>query len=74
MGDTKSFAERVTELERKYGLTLIGTLRRTYGAAFAPNCADNMTLRHALQRLDGASISKLVADEEAGSLEQYCRE
>jgi len=32
------------EVSKKHGNTLIGTLRKTYGAHFAPGCDDTETL------------------------------
>lgn len=50
------------EISRKHGNTLIGTLRQTYGAHFAPDCAADATLGEVLHRLDEPSLTKLVHD------------
>ncbi len=60
------------ELSRKYGNTLIGTLRKAYGS-FAPHCAKSDRLSDVLHKLDEASLRQLIRDYEAGKLEQICR-
>jgi hypothetical protein len=55
------------------GDTLIGTLRKTYGAQFAPGCCDDEQLRDALHKLNEPSLGKLIADQQAGKLEQICQ-
>jgi hypothetical protein len=55
------------------GDTLIGTLRKTYGAQFAPGCRDDEQLRDALHKLNEPSLGKLIADQQAGKLEQICQ-
>jgi hypothetical protein len=62
------------QMSRKHGNTLISTLRKHYGTDFAYGCADSDTLGDILQRLDEPSLNKLLRDEEAGKLEQICRE
>jgi hypothetical protein len=62
------------QMSRKHGNTLISTLRKHYGTDFAYGCADSDTLGDILQRLDEPSLNKLQRDEEAGKLEQICRE
>jgi len=62
------------EISRKHGNTLIGTLRKTYGADFAKGCAESDRLSDVLHRMDEPSLSKLVRDHEAGKLEQICNE
>lgn len=59
---------RYSEISRKHGDTLIGTLRTSYGRSFATGCADNEILSEVLAKLDGPSLSKLVRDHEAGML------
>jgi hypothetical protein len=56
------------EVSRKHGNTLISTLRKTYGPSFGDDCADNSKLKDVLSRLDEPSLSKLIADTEAGKL------
>jgi hypothetical protein len=60
------------QMSKKHGNTLIGTLRRHYGADFAKGCADNEKLSDVLHKIDEPSLSKLVRDEEAGKLEKVC--
>jgi len=54
---------------KKHGNTLIGTLRKTYGPHFAKGCADDEKLSDVLHKLDEPSLSALVEDHEAGTLE-----
>ncbi|MGD0761779.1 MAG: hypothetical protein ABR929_01070 [Roseiarcus sp.] len=56
------------EIHRKHGGTHVGTLRKHYGAKFAPGFKDTDTLAHVLATLDEPSLSKLVKDHEAGTL------
>lgn len=56
------------EISRKHGNTLIRTLRRHYGATFAPGFGDTRTLSEVLATLDEASLSQLIRDHEAGTL------
>jgi hypothetical protein len=62
------------EISRKHGNTLIGTLRKTYGADFAKNCAESDMLSDVLHKMDEPSLSKLVHDHQAGKLEQICKQ
>jgi hypothetical protein len=55
------------------GDTLIGTLRKTYGAQFAPGCRDDEQLRDVLHKLDEPSLGKLIADQQAGKLDTICQ-
>ncbi len=61
-------------ISRKHGNTLIGTLRKTYGADFAKNCAESDRLSDVLHKMDESSLSKLVRDHQAGKLEQICKQ
>jgi hypothetical protein len=56
---------------KKHGNMLIGTLR-TYGPHFAKGCADDEKLSDVLHKLDEPSLSALVEDHEAGTLEAGC--
>ncbi len=60
--------EKACEIGRKYGDTLIGTLRTSYGSRFAKGCTDNEKLSEVLSKLDESSLLKLVRDHEAGML------
>ncbi len=57
-----------SEIKQKHGDTLIRTLRKTYGANFAKDCADEEKLSDVLAKLDKPSLSRLVRDYEAGML------
>jgi hypothetical protein len=61
------------EISRKHGNTLIRTLRRTYGPAFAAGCKDDDKLNDVLHKLDESSLSHLIRDYDGGYLEQICR-
>jgi hypothetical protein len=50
------------EISRKHGNTLISTLRRTYGANFAPAESPDAKLGDVLHRLDEPSLRHLVND------------
>ena len=62
------------EISRKHGNTLVGTLRKHYGAGFAPSFKDTDTLAQVLAKLDEPSLSQLVKDHEAGHLCRAYRE
>jgi hypothetical protein len=62
------------EISRKHGNTLIRTLRKTYGAAFAKNCSDTDKLSDVLHKLDEPSLSKLIADHEWDRLDAICKD
>ena len=57
------------EISRKHGNTLIRTLRRVYGADFATKFPETSKLADVLQTLDEPSLSKLLKDHAAGTLE-----
>ncbi len=61
--------DRNGEISRKHGNTLIGTLRKAYGPAFAEGFGDRDKLEDVLQTLDEKSLSQLVHDHEHGALE-----
>jgi hypothetical protein len=67
MGVSAEYRDKAGEIGRKYGDTLIGTLRTSYGSQFARGCADNEKLSEA-PKLDEASLFKLVRDHKAGML------
>ena len=60
--------DKTGEISRKHGNTLIRTLRTTYGARFAKDCADDEKLSDVLAKLDNRSLSKLVRDYKSGML------
>jgi hypothetical protein len=68
MGVSALYRNKTGELGRKYGDTLIGTLRSSYGNRFATGCTDNEKLSEALAKLDEPSLFKLVRDHQAGML------
>jgi hypothetical protein len=47
------------EIRQKRGDTLVGTLRKTYGADFAPGTRSDMRL-DTLRERTGASLSKII--------------
>ena len=57
------------EISRKHGNTLVGTLRKTHGSDFALGFKDTDKLSDVLHALDEPSLSKLVRDHQAGTLE-----
>lgn len=44
------------EISRKHGNTLIGTLRKHYGAGFAAGFKDSDKLSYALEKMDEPSL------------------
>ena len=48
------------EISRKHGNTLVSTLRDTYGPDFAPGIRSDAKLSTVLDKLDAASLSKLI--------------
>jgi hypothetical protein len=56
------------EISRKHGNTLVGTLRKHYGAGFAAGFKDSDKLSDVLAKMDEPSLSKLIRDHEAGTL------
>lgn len=68
MGFSARDRDKAGEIGRKYGDTLIGTLRSSYGRRFASGCTDNEKLSEALAKLDQRSLFKLVRDYKAGML------
>ena len=56
------------EISRKHGNTLVSTLRKIYGASFAPAARPGETLSEVLVEMDEPSLSKLVHDHERGDL------
>jgi hypothetical protein len=60
--------DKAGEISRKYGDTLIGTLRISYGSRFARDYTDDEKLSEVLAKLDGPSLFKLVRDYKAGLL------
>ena len=68
MGVSARYRDKGGEIGRKYGDTLFGTLRISYGSRFAKGCTDDEKLSEALAKLDKASLSKQVRDHKAGML------
>ena len=58
------------EISRKHGNTLVSTLRRIYGASFAPGAQPGEKLSEVLADMDEPSLTKLVEDHERGDLER----
>jgi hypothetical protein len=61
------------EISRKHGNTLVGTLRKIYGNAFAQGQSDEAKLSDVLAELNEPSLSHLVDDHGAGNLEDKVR-
>jgi hypothetical protein len=57
------------EISRKHGNTLVRTLRKLYGAGFAPGCRDEDKLSDVLHKFDEASLSQLHRDHDGRQLE-----
>jgi hypothetical protein len=53
------------EISRKHGNTLIGTLRKQYGAMFAKGCADQEKLGDVLHKLYDHSLSELIREHQS---------
>ncbi|HET8919430.1 MAG TPA: hypothetical protein VFN27_07100 [Xanthobacteraceae bacterium] len=56
------------EISRKHGNTLVRTLRKIYGAGFAPGFSDNDRLSDVLQRSDEPTLTHLRRDHDMGTL------
>ena len=61
---------RNAKVSRKYGSTLVRTLRERYGENFAAGLADTATLREVINRLDAASLNRVQGDLEKGQLDE----
>lgn len=59
--------------ETNFGDTLIGTLRKAYGAHFAKGCRDDDKLRDVLDKLDAPSLSALIYSQRHDRLEEICQ-
>ncbi len=57
------------QISRKHGNTLVGTLRKIYGAGFGSKFKDTDKLTEVLHKLDAASLSQPHKDHEAGHLD-----
>jgi hypothetical protein len=68
------YRDKNGEMSRKYGNTLIRTLRKHYGDDFAAGCDGSEKLSGVLRQLDELSLSRLVRDLESGRLDQICRQ
>jgi hypothetical protein len=62
------------EISRKHGNTLVGTLRKIYGAAFAAGEPDTAKLQHVLAKLHETSLTQLLEDHAAGNLDGKVRQ
>jgi hypothetical protein len=52
------------EISKKHGNTLIGALRKRYGADFAKGCSDNQKLNDVLYKLDERSLSHPISEQQ----------
>lgn len=57
-------------LSERRGSVLVGTLRKTYGDTFAEGFKPDALLRDVLIKLDTKSLTQLIYDYEAGTLEK----
>lgn len=73
-----TFSERHRDkngrISRKHGNTLVRTLRKIYGASFAPGFADTDLLKDVLDKLDEPSLSHLHRDHDGGALDKKIAE
>jgi hypothetical protein len=74
MALTEQHRNAKSEISRKHGDTLIGTLRKTYGKSFAKGRGDDERLLDVLSDLDDGSLSRLIYDHDNGRLGQLCQE
>jgi hypothetical protein len=58
------------EIGKKHGNTLVGTLRKVYGATFAAGQPETAKLSDVLQDLNETSLGQLVHDHKNGHLEK----
>jgi hypothetical protein len=58
------------EISRKHGNTLVRTLRKIYGAGFAPGFKDSDKLSDVLRKSHEPTLTQLRWDHDMGSLEQ----
>ncbi len=58
------------EISKKYGNTLLRTLRKVYGTTFAADQVETAKLSEVLQHLNDTSLSQLVHDHKNGHLEK----
>jgi hypothetical protein len=62
------------EISRKHGNTLVGTLRKIYGSTFAAGEPDTAKLQDVLTKLHETSLTQLIEDHAAGSLDGKVRQ
>src|SRR5690349_4349298 len=62
------YRDKNGEIGKKYGNTLVGTLRKIYGKTFAAGQADTATLNDVLQSLNDTSLHQLMHDQKNGHL------
>ncbi len=60
--------DRDGEIRRRHGNTLVRTLRRRYGMAFAPDAAETAKLGDILGTLDPASLAMLMGDRDGAAV------
>ena len=66
--------DRNGEISRKNGNTLVGRLRKVYGASFAEGAQPHENLSDILAEMDDHSLSQLAHDHEHGHLESKIAE
>jgi hypothetical protein len=64
---------RNAKVSRKYGNTLVRTLRERCGENFAAGHAGTATLQEVINRLDAASLNRVQGDLEKGQLDEVWR-
>ena len=62
------------EISRKHGNTLVGTLPKIYGTAFAVGKPDTAKLQDVLSKLHETSLTQLLQDHAAGNLDGKVRQ
>jgi len=65
-------SNRIPEIKRKHGNTLIRTLRKAYGENFAKGFDDSDQLGHVLSKIDRNSLQSLYFDFLSGKLAELC--
>lgn len=61
------------EISKKYGDALVRTFRKHYGPSFAKGYSEREKLSDVLDKLDESSLSRLIRDHKAGTLDLMCQ-
>jgi hypothetical protein len=62
------------EIQRTYGNTLVGTLRKIYGESFGVGVQSSEKLGDVVSRLDAPSFFRLMSDYDAGKMEEIANQ